>query len=1285
MPTPHAFSPAARRLLRQIVALGAGLLTASVASAVDYYKADNLTSPTNPASWWLDAAGTIPATDNPVNTTSPTAVCIWNDLVTGPQELAVPDVGMQVIRILNPAGPISIAGSGGPKTITVGNGGGIDMSLATQDLTLASIFHRIAASGASISLNVAAGRTLTYGAAAQINVRNNASGATVNINTDGTSAGTVTFAANVAASHVVVGAGHVEFNNLSGNNRLSTNSTTLNGGVTLVNNTSGSGTGSGAVAVNANATLGGTGIISGAVTAAADSILSPGVAGVGTLTVGGLTLEAGGNLVWEAANSVDADLLAVTAADGLILNGGVLHLHNPGTTEPFNGTGVFTLVSYVGAIGGAGLESLTIAEESKIPGRTYTLGLGAGVITLEIEDGTVTPIDWAVDASGNWSLGANWTGGAAPDAVKAVARITGETGATFTAPRTVTLDSPRTVGRLFLNSAQSVTLDGSATLTLDQGGGPATFFSSGANHTVNAPLTLSPGGVTTTVDGAGETLTLAGAISGLDLGLVKIGDGTLLLTADNTYTGSTSVSAGTLQLGDGGTTGSVAGALATSGTVRFNRSDSVSLAAPISGTGDVQFVGTGDTTLTVANTYSGDTTLSAGTLILADGQALQNSTLTYATGGGSLVVADPVVSVTLGALAGDRAFPLTNTLGAPIALTVGGNNAATAYSGSPIGTGVSFTKNGTGALVLTGTHAYAGDTTVNAGLLSLDPGASFTTAAANLGSGSTAKILVNGGTLNASASSLVKNSTGGLQVAAGVANFTGGIVTDANSSSNSNFIHVSGGVLNAASISTSRGSLNHGSEPGNGQTTQGLYINGGEVNVTGALDIGAISGANSSVSSRMDSGSLAVGGPLTLGINNTSRWSVLDINGGTLTSTDAADGIRLGSAFVGNVVMHIRGSSAVVKAERIQFGQAALAGSAFLNLSNGALYVGSGGLVLGSSSETFVAGLRLNSGKLGATADWSSTLPMTLNGLPTVITGADEADAPHTVTLHGPATGLGALDKNGSGTVLLTSPANDYFGPTNINGGTLGLAGKTSDVVTVNTGGTLAPQGVLIAEFGVTLDGGLAIGYQAGAETPVSRLESTFGSVTLGASSTLSLGGTGVLPGPAHVIVKAAGGVSGTFATVTGMPEGFTLDYNYDDGSGVPVVAIVGAGVGTPYDDWATTYSLVGDDALPAADPDGDGLANLLEYAFSTSPVAGDASDAFALGRSGNFLILSFLQPGDASLTYTVEASNDLAGAWSTVHTFDPFTVEGPGNYTDTVDLATAPRRFLRLRVTTAP
>jgi outer membrane autotransporter protein len=106
----------------------------------------------------------------------------------------------------------------------------------------------------------------------------------------------------------------------------------------------------------------------------------------------------------------------------------------------------------------------------------------------------------------------------------------------------------------------------------------------------------------------GAELTGAGQLDKTDLG-------TLILTGTNSYTGGTRVSSGTLQLGGGGTSGSIPGDVAVDGTLAFDRSDAVTFGGVISGSGLVQQIGSGTTILTAdSSAFIGQTQIQAGTL-----------------------------------------------------------------------------------------------------------------------------------------------------------------------------------------------------------------------------------------------------------------------------------------------------------------------------------------------------------------------------------------------------------------------------------------------------------------------------------------------------------------------------------------------------------------------------------------------------------------------------------------------------------------------------------------------
>jgi fibronectin-binding autotransporter adhesin len=163
------------------------------------------------------------------------------------------------------------------------------------------------------------------------------------------------------------------------------------------------------------------------------------------------------------------------------------------------------------------------------------------------------------------------------------------------------------------------------------------------------------------------------------------GTGTTVLVAGSTYTGGTTIKAGTLQLGNAGTTGSITGDVADNGILAFDRSNVLTFGGVISGTGSVQQNGTGITVLVGDNTYTGGTTINAGALQLGNGGTTGSIT-------GNVI--------NNGILAFDRSNDL-------------------AFGGVISGTG-SVLQNGTGTTVLVRDNTYIGATTVNAGSLIVD-------------------------------------------------------------------------------------------------------------------------------------------------------------------------------------------------------------------------------------------------------------------------------------------------------------------------------------------------------------------------------------------------------------------------------------------------------------------------------------------------------------------------------------------------------------------------------------
>lgn len=119
---------------------------------------------------------------------------------------------------------------------------------------------------------------------------------------------------------------------------------------------------------------------------------------------------------------------------------------------------------------------------------------------------------------------------------------------------------------------------------------------------------------TKTLNFSNASTTFAGSISGT--GGITVSTGSLALSGANSYSGVTTIAAGArLQLGAGGATGSLASQqIVNEGELAFNRNNAFDFGADISGNGGLSQVGTGTTTLSGINTYSGDTTILAGTL-----------------------------------------------------------------------------------------------------------------------------------------------------------------------------------------------------------------------------------------------------------------------------------------------------------------------------------------------------------------------------------------------------------------------------------------------------------------------------------------------------------------------------------------------------------------------------------------------------------------------------------------------------------------------------------------------
>lgn len=305
-----------------------------------------------------------------------------------------------------------------------------------------------------------------------------------------------------------------------------------------------------------------------------------------------------------------------------------------------------------------------------------------------------------------------------------------------------------------------------------------------------------------------------------------------------------------------------------------------------------------------------------------------------------------------------------------------------------------------------------------------------------------------------------------------------------------------------------------------------------------------------------------------------------------------------------------------------------------------------------------------------------------------------EVSAGTTLTGSGTLTGWVTTTTTTTGTPPVTTTTVTYHSESNvwIRGGTL----EPTGLLTVNAGLTLAgtteldiagltrgteydsvalinPDAAGSVSFTLSYGGDLKLNF------PATALNGTYTLFEIGASNVSRTG--------SFSSVELTGLYSGSLGNSGGVWSGADGSTSFSFNESTGVLTVTGGGSPTTaLEDWKiekfgtatdTPEILVGN----TEDFDGDGLSNLLEYAFDTDPTVAGSSPVVA-SRSGNVLTLTYPRITDASLTYTVLGSGDLtAGFGATTGVTE--TTGGLSTYTDTVDLsAPGVRRFLRVSVT---
>jgi len=536
-------------------------------------------------------------------------------------------------------------------------------------------------------------------------------------------------------------------------------------------------------------TLTGTGTVRGEIATGGQAIISPAGNGVyGTLSFSNdlIVSNASGILAMDVSPT-NNDVISI--AGNLTLLGGILQL-NVASTMPF---GTYTLIKYGGTLeSGAGSSAnLTVAGFAQQGAVAVLSDATPHQINLVVQAANNFPEVWTGSVSASWDVGltSNWllnaTSAVFENGDLANFNDTAQQNTSINLmaalqPGSVTVSVTNNVysfndgtgtgggkisgtGSLSMNGPQTLTV-----LTANNNSGGAFISAASTVNVGNGSVTgdLGTGNITnngTLIYNQPDNRFVPGIISGTGT-LTKYANGTLTLASNNTYKGGTSISTGTLQIGQGGAGGSIGtGPITNNAALVFDISSSLNLSNAITGGGTLTTEGSGTILLTGSNSYTGTTYIEGGTLELGsaialppgaivelDGQAGPAPAGTFDLHGYNVLISGlaGTYGTTNGTIANNAATG-TNTL----TIT---NGAADTYAGRIVD---STTTNGKTAIFIangatqtfdietaTG-NTYSGGTIISNGTLTLSSanGGNYGANSVGLGSG---PVTLYGGTLN---------------------------------------------------------------------------------------------------------------------------------------------------------------------------------------------------------------------------------------------------------------------------------------------------------------------------------------------------------------------------------------------------------------------------------------------------------------------------------------------------------------------------------------------------------
>jgi autotransporter-associated beta strand protein len=786
------------------------------------------------------------------------------------------------------------------------------------------------------------------------------------------SIGTVTIGANSTGGLTKLGSGALT---MTGNSTYGV--TTISNGTVIVNGSISGG------AMVVNGTLGGGGTIGGTTTMGTNTTLSPGITTPATtLTVTNLTLN-NANL---AMNLNPSTTTPGTGNNDLIAANGALVFTGTNTVIPtiISGgsgslSGIYTLISGGTTVSG-GATNFAFFGGTRSSATFDTTSTPGSVLMTVI--GNAANLVWVGTNGNNWDTATiNWNKGGTADKFYALDYVTFDD---TSSNGNVSLVGPlQPTSVVFNNNATNYVLSG-------------TGFIKGA-----ATLTMS-------------------------------GGGSLVLVNSNSYTGGTTISSGTVQVGTGGSVGSLgSGPIVDNGLLIYDLNSALTNTVGISGSGSLVQAGTGTLYLTVSNIYTGFTLISSGTIKNGRANALPSSSgFNDVTNNGKLDL--NTFSQSLDSLSGSGIVD-TVAGGAPV-LTVGGDNASTTFNGvlaNTTGT-LGLTKVGNGTLTLTGTNTFLNNTFVRAGTLMLDGGVISNTAFGDVGqtTGDNALMILQG---TGSFTTINDFNVGDINNSIGVVNIIGSASLTAQnlyvSSANNATSSAQGTINQTNGTVTTRTSGDNALVIGGriAASTYGIGIYnlyGGTVNVLNGGNLWC--GGYGTGTMNVSNGFAYLSGYFSVG-RQTNSTGYLNISGGVVLQTNTGRYTLIGESGTGTLNL----SGGMLGVTKLRLGNSGSA-SGTVNLTGGTLAAQQILQVAGSGAFNF------NGGILQASAS-SATFMQGLNSAVVQSGGAMIDPQTNSITILQGLTdggGGGGLTKNGNGLLVLAG-TNTYTGTTTVNAGEL--------------------------------------------------------------------------------------------------------------------------------------------------------------------------------------------------------------------------------------------------------